>query len=306
MILVAGLSPAWQQTVSLPSLQVGEVNRARSVVWCASGKVLNVGRALHSLGASCRVLATVGGISGEQIQREFRDSGIPCRWVETQSATRVCTTLLDESTGTTTEIVENALPIDDVELREFRAAFEDESSRADLIVLTGSFPPGVPSSLYGDLLARTRVPVLLDAQGPPLLQALPYRPFLIKPNREELARTLGNTIDDEASLPEALGAALGLGAQNIIVTQGRGTVWMASRQGMHTAQPPGLRVVNPIGSGDCLAAGVAWALQSGEQLPDALRYGLAAAADNVGQLLPARLDANRVSTIARGIEVRSA
>jgi hypothetical protein len=52
VILAAGLSPAWQQIVVLESLSVSEVNRARAVHWCASGKVLNVGLALHRLCAS--------------------------------------------------------------------------------------------------------------------------------------------------------------------------------------------------------------------------------------------------------------
>ncbi len=46
MIVVAGLSPAWQQILSFDELRWGEVNRARSAHWCASGKVLNVGIAL--------------------------------------------------------------------------------------------------------------------------------------------------------------------------------------------------------------------------------------------------------------------
>lgn len=303
MILVAGLSPAWQQTVSLARLDVGEVNRARDVEWCASGKVLNVGRALHALGVPCRVLSTVGGMPGGEIQREFGDAGISCRWIETDAATRVCTTLLDEAAGVTTEIVENAQPISPLELERFVSAFTEEVSRADMVVFTGSLPPGAPATLYAELMERTTAPVLIDAQGPQLRAALAQRPLLVKPNREELARTLGRSIDSDSDLRAALEETRRLGAENVIVTQGPEWAWVASREGVHCARPPGLRVVNPIGSGDCVAAGVAWALHSGEQLPQALRHGLAAAADNVGQLLPARLDANRVSTIARDIEV---
>ena len=47
MILAAGLTPAWQQIVEFDGFAVGQVNRARSVHWCASGKVLNVGIALQ-------------------------------------------------------------------------------------------------------------------------------------------------------------------------------------------------------------------------------------------------------------------
>jgi fructose-1-phosphate kinase PfkB-like protein len=67
---------------------------------------------------------------------------------------------------------------------------------------------------------------------------------------------------------------------------------------VHRFQPPRVEhVVNPIGSGDCLAAGIAWATASGHDMLEAIRRGIAAAADNVGQLLPARLDARRVSEL---------
>ena len=46
MIIAAGLTPAWQQIMRFERLATGQVNRAREVAWCASGKVLNVGLAL--------------------------------------------------------------------------------------------------------------------------------------------------------------------------------------------------------------------------------------------------------------------
>ena len=67
MILAAGLSPAWQQIVLLEALHLGEVNRASEVHWCASGKVLNVGLALHHLGAKSLTLSPLGGANGAAI-----------------------------------------------------------------------------------------------------------------------------------------------------------------------------------------------------------------------------------------------
>ena len=57
MILAAGLTPAWQQILSFRRFIPGEVNRAEQSIWCGSGKVLNVGCALHHLGASEFVIA---------------------------------------------------------------------------------------------------------------------------------------------------------------------------------------------------------------------------------------------------------
>jgi len=71
MILTAGLTPAWQQVLLFDSFTPGEVNRARQVHWCASGKVLNAARALHSLGGPSKALAPVGGTPGQESRRDF-------------------------------------------------------------------------------------------------------------------------------------------------------------------------------------------------------------------------------------------
>lgn len=170
----------------------------------------------------------------------------------------------------------------------------DESREAEVVVLTGSFPAGVPGTLYRDLLEDTRGRVVLDAQGEPLLAALERRPFLVKPNRQEMANTLGRRVDTDADLHAAMRELCRRGAQWVVVTQGKERVWVASERELLSLTPPAVTVVNPIGSGDCLAAGIAVGLARGDVVPEAVRFGLAAGADNASQLLPARLDPARV------------
>ena len=77
MIVAAGLTPAWQQILVLRQLQVGHVNRAQQAVWCGSGKVLNVGAALHQLGAKSLTISPVGGATGQQ---ETRSCSVVSSW----------------------------------------------------------------------------------------------------------------------------------------------------------------------------------------------------------------------------------
>ncbi len=330
MILAAGLSPAWQQIVTLDDLHIGEVNRAREVHWCASGKVLNVGLALHRLtrtetgvseqdfklqiencklkidqDAAVRTLAVVGGLTGEAIRREFADLDVSARWIESKSPTRICTTLLVAATGATTELVENAQSIAADELARFREAYREEASTADVVFLTGSFPAGTPTMLYRELVAATPGRVVLDAQGEPLLAALGSRPFVVKPNREELGNTLGCSLETDDQLKSAMRELCRRGATWVVVSQGKEKVWVGSEREMLSATPPQVAVVNPIGGGDCLAAGIAFGLACGESMPDAVLTGMAAAADNVGQLLPARLDRNRVEALRQKMQFDS-
>ena len=64
---------------------------------------------------------------------------------------------------------------------------------------------------------------------------------------------------------------------------------------VYRIEPPVVeQIINPIGCGDCLAAGMAWGLQQRQEPIEAVRLGIAAAAENLGGLLPARLTVDKV------------
>ena len=88
------------------------------------------------------------------------------------------------------------------------------------------------------------------------------------------------------------------GAEWVVVTHGADAVWASHQGKRYKFQPPHVEsIVNPIGSGDCLAAGIAWSIASGKEMIEAIQFGVAAACDNVGQLLPARIDARRIAKL---------
>jgi 1-phosphofructokinase family hexose kinase len=306
-ILAAGLSPARQQILVFDRFRPGEVNRASEVHWCGSGKVLNVGIALAQLSGAtsvCRTLSVIGARARSAIEPEMAALGVECRWIETQRPTRICTTILDRSTGQATELVENAPPLSLDEVARFRAAFGEEAADADAIVLSGSLPAGTPVALYRELLEMTHARAILDARGPELLAALERRPFLVKPNREELAQTVGRELSNDADLHTSMRELNQRGAEWVVVTHGANAAWASHGDALYRVEPLIVsQVVNAIGSGDCLAAAVAWASVTGTPMLDALRFGIGAAAENLGTLLPARLDPARVAKLAAGVRV---
>jgi tagatose 6-phosphate kinase len=301
VILAAGLTPALQQMLVFDGLRVGEVNRAREATWCSSGKVLNVGLALHHLGGDNLTLALLGGSPGERISREIDGLGMRHRWIWSAQPTRVCTTILDVKSGLTTELVENAASPSPAEIEEFAGVFEAEAERARMVVLCGSLPAGVPRTFYRDLMKRTRSRVILDARGPELLEALPLRPFCVKPNREELGKTFGRELKTDADLGAAMEEAHRLGAEWVIVSDGKKALWASGEGTLCVFHPPRVDTVNPIGCGDCLAAGIAWAVDTGMDVLQAVRFGMAAAAENAAMMLPARLDLERVRRRMAGV-----
>lgn len=297
MILTAGLTPAWQRVLVFDAFRLDEVNRAARAEACASGKSLNVAVALHRLGAPVRTVGLAGGTAGRAIRHEIGELGLDARWIDASSPTRTCTTVLAE--GRTTELVENAGPVTAEELEAFRTACRD--TEAGTVVLTGSLPRGTPETFYRDALDGRRT--ILDARGPELLHALAKRPFLVKPNRRELEETLGRALGDGKAVRAAMAEIRERGAEWVVVTDGPGPVMALGPEGLRTLHPPAVKAVNPIGSGDSVAAGIARELDRGGDPVEGLRLGIAAAAQNATGFLPGRIDPAEVTKLAKTVRV---
>jgi 1-phosphofructokinase family hexose kinase len=265
--------------------------------------VLNAARAVHHLGGPGKALTVVGGTPGQAIGRDFAQLGIPARWVESATPTRVCTTILDASRRTATELVPESAELPSAERDAFLAAYAEEAATAAAVVLIGSLPPGTPADFYRDLLAHTSGKAVLDVRGPELLAALNARPFLVKPNREELERTLGRALGGDRDLFEAMEEINQRGAEWVLITDGGKPAHARGDGRLYRLRPLAQQVVNPIGCGDCMAAGIAWATAHGREPLDALRFGMAAAADKLGQVLPGVIDRGRVEALAASVEV---
>lgn len=304
MIVAAGLTPAWQQILSFDRLAMGDVNRARDAHWCSSGKVFNVAIALAQLGAECRAVSPIGLNVNQIVESELAGLGVQPRLIVCDEPTRVCTTLIESARGIVTELVENAHSLDASVIHRVAELCASEFAAAHIAVLTGSLPSGTTVTFYRDLIARSHRKVVLDARGPELLAALEAQPFVVKPNREELAQTVGRTLNDDAMLVAAMQELNRRGADWVIVTEGKRAVWATSSNGLWRLQPLAVEhVVNPIGCGDCLAAGLAWGLASGHDVLESLTIGIAAAAQNAAQLLPGRVNGQQAIEQAGKVSV---
>ena len=300
MILCVGGTPAMQRTLFFKGLEPGAVNRAYEVRVTASGKVVNAARAVTVLGGQALLATFLGGDPGRFVALELDARGVPHEvvWTKDDAPTRVCTTLLPDD-GPVTELVEEAPPVSEGDVAALEEVVTRRLREAELLCLTGSFPPGVPEDFYARLVRAAReadVRVLVDAKGTPLLAALEEGLFLVKPNLEEAAATL----DLRTGEPDARAAVVALteaGAQWALVSTGEtGSLLGDGSGGLWRVEPPSVEAQNPIGSGDVMAGGLLLALEQGASVPDAAAYGTASAAANAltptsGVVRPTDMDA---------------
>jgi 1-phosphofructokinase family hexose kinase len=294
-ILCLGLTPALQRTLFFDTLAINEVNRAKQVLESAAGKALNTARALSTLGMPAKVTGLNGGTTGRTLETFLKAYGVTSVQTSMKRETRICTTLIDQSKGAITELVEEAPDPGRPTLMRFRRDTLNHLEQASALVISGTLPPFAPEDFYLPFVraAGARdIPVIIDSHKAPLLHLLQERPLLVKLNVHELAITFKRKIKTERDIVECMNKLLTLGSRNVIITQGAKAAYLMTGSGaLWRVLPPKLdQVVNPIGSGDCTTAGIVCKLLKRRPLPEALAFGLACGTANATTPTPADFD----------------
>jgi tagatose 6-phosphate kinase len=122
--------------------------------------------------------------------------------------------------------------------------------------------------------------VIVDASGNALLYSLKFRPLIVKPNRAEAAATLGRELDNDLGVRGAMVQMTRQGAHWAIITLGKEGAVVSNGHSFWKIHAIPVEAVSPIGSGDAFSAGLAAAIASGRDVPDACRLGVACATAN--------------------------
>jgi tagatose 6-phosphate kinase len=288
------------------SLALNAVNRAVTTLDGAAGKSVNVAKVLQALGEHPVATGFLGGDRGAYLREVLEQRGIDLEFVTVPARTRQCVTVIDESTGTHTELVEEGPPVPPECFQALTDIIQRRIKGCRAVVMSGTIAPGGPADFYFQCVAlaeKAGAISVVDAQGASLAAALKARPGLVKPNRSELAATTGRKLEDEAAVMSAMRDLCERGAQRVVVTSGHAPTLAFDGQVFWRIAPPQIAAVNPIGSGDSFAAGVVWRLVRGDDLGEACRWGSAAGAANALTLLAGEVNREDVERLAKVVQV---
>jgi 1-phosphofructokinase family hexose kinase len=307
-VICLGLMPALQRTLVFRHVELGEVNRAIECHQTGGGKALNMAVALATLGTPTGVTGFNGGASGRFVAAYVRAHGVRPGFTSLAGTTRTCTTVIDATSGVSTELIEEAPTPDAATWDAFVKRNRRLAARSRLLAISGTLPPGVADDFYAPFVqvaTATGVPVVIDSHGGGLLRTLPYGPLLVKLNVRELEKTWGTVCATEAAILGAAERLRAAGARWVWVTEGGKPAYLLGACGAVRFDLPAITVKNPIGSGDCAAAGFihAW-LANGGAVADAVRAGLGCGMANALTLVPAQFDPKQALRLASLIRTR--
>lgn len=307
MIVTVTLNPAIDISYQVPNFQLDRVHRAEAGNKTAGGKGLNVSRVLKQLGEEPLLTGFLGGKNGEWIQHKLSEENFHHAFVAIAGETRQCLAILDTEQNNQTEILEKGPVISELEIEQFENVFQEFLKEAEFVVASGSLPRGIPSNFYAEMgkwANSANVPFILDTSGEALVQGIEGKPFLIKPNRDELEQYANK---ENLELPEIIEVAKSIiekGVQHVLVTLGADGAILVTKEHVWQAQIPTIEVVNAVGSGDSTVAGMVYALKQGYELPECLKWACACGMANALEEATGSINRKNVDNLLGKIQVK--
>lgn len=276
MIYTLTLNPSIDYVVRLDEFVSGMTNRTVSEEYYIGGKGINVSCILAQLGIKSTALGFTAGFTGEAIEKGLTELGIHSDFIRLSDG--VSRINIKIKAGTESEINGQGPHIGQLDFERLLQK-TDAVKDGDTIVLAGSIPNTVSEDAYERILRRIEwrdVRIVVDATKKLLLNCLAFKPFLIKPNRQELSELFGKEVSDDAVTEECARELLKRGARNVLVSLGGdGAVLFAEDGNVYRSGVVKEEVLNTVGSGDSMVAGFIAGFERTGDYAYALKLGTA-------------------------------
>ena len=275
MIYTVTLNPSIDYVITLENLTLGQVNRLNSDQKLPGGKGINVSRILKRLNIDSTALGFLGGFTGDFIHDELSKEDITCKFTKTTSDTRINVKIKSQNE---TEINGQGPLISEEQIQSFLTTFNTLIHKNDIVVLAGSMPQGLSQNFYNqliDIIHEKEADFIIDTTGNALIEALPKKPLLVKPNHHELAEIYHTTFNSTEDILPYGQRLLADGAKYAIISMaGDGALFFTSDH-IYFANPIKGTVQNSVGAGDSMIAGFTGSFATDHDELAAFKMGVA-------------------------------
>ena len=256
MIYTITFNPALDYISQVDSFETGKINRTKTEKILPGGKGLNVSIVLKNLGLQNTALGFIAGFTGNELKQEIENYGIKTEFIIVREGiTRINIKI---SSDVETALNGNGPRITEENINELLEKIKKFTSD-DIVILAGNVPKGINNSIYEticSILAERGTTFVVDATKELLINVLKYKPFLIKPNKEELEETFKEKIETNEDIVKYAEKLQEMGARNVLVSMaGKGAVLLAEDGSVYESPAPKGKLINAVGAGDSMVAG---------------------------------------------------
>lgn len=284
MIYTITFNPALDYTVQVEEFEIGKINRTKSENILAGGKGLNVSIILKRLGIENTALSFIAGFTGKELERKIKQYNIKTDFIEINNGyTRINVKISSLKKNSLIQERETALngngpEITQEDIDELLEEIKKINSE-DIVILSGNVPKCINEDIYEIIckeLNEKNVKFVVDASQKLLMNCLKYKPFFIKPNKDELEETFNTKIKTKKEIIIYAKKLQEKGAQNVLISLGGdGAILLTEKNEVYYSNTPKGQVINTVGAGDSMVAGFVAGYLKKKDYKEALKLGIA-------------------------------
>ena len=276
MIYTITFNPALDYISQVDNFAIGKINRTKTEKILPGGKGLNVSTVLRNLGIESTALGFIAGFTGEELKRNIEQRGIKTDFIKVEKGiTRINVKI---SSKEETALNGNGPYITEKDIEELLKKIDNIKSE-DKVILAGNVPKCINNNIYEIIckkLENNKVTFIVDATKELLMNVLKYRPFLIKPNKEELEETFNEKIENKEDIVIHAKKLQDMGAQNVLISLGgEGAILVTTENKEYFLNAPKGKVLNTVGAGDSMVAGFIAGYEKNGDFEQAFKMGIA-------------------------------
>jgi len=280
MIYSLTIAPSIDYTLYMEDdvIKLGCTNRPVSKGFTLGGKGVTVSRMLSNLKVDSVPIVAAGGSMGEGIKNMVKKYFKNPIFIPTDGESRL--DVMVTGTKVDTRFDPPAPKLTAAGLEKLKKFFKDNLKSGDIVILSGSLGQDdkrMYAHIMRDYCNPVGATVFLDTVNTSMTEAMPFHPFMIKPNQEELADILGKEINTDEDILAGGEELKTKGPISVMVTLGKRGAYYFAEDGhiYHCSNATG-KQISPVGAGDSSIAGFIKGYAEGKPIEEILKYSMAA------------------------------
>ena len=200
MIYTITFNPSLDYIIQVNQFRTGAINKTTFEKILPGGKGINVSIVLANLQHSNCAYGFLAGFTGDEIERRLQNFGCASRFIHVKEGLSRINVKMKSDEETEINGMGPCIQKKDIETL---FAYLDSLQEEDILVISGSIPPSLPSTMYEEIMERVKdknIQIVVDATKDLLKKVLKYHPFLIKPNHIELAEFFNTEFHTEEDI----------------------------------------------------------------------------------------------------------
>lgn len=274
MICTLTINPAVDKMLFIKEFSRDNTNRIKKSQDVLGGKGTHVSINLSILGCENRAYGIGYGQTGSRIEEMLREQGVDVRFLHYKDGESRTNYALIEETHACTLITEKGKEIPRETCEYLLKTLEESLTGGDYLVLAGDASNTEIPYIYNvimDRLAGRGVRIFLDTSSENLIRGIDQKPFLVKPNVDELSQVVGKKITTEEEILEGIGQIAEHGIECIAVSRGGDGSIVKYGDKIYKVEALKVNVINTIGCGDAFLSGLVYGFSKEMAFEDILK-----------------------------------